>query len=289
MFDRCVRHQQAHLEVGRRYLQAFGLVGGITALLSDMSEGRLPWDKAQQVLSHMHYLFIEHLARRVGFTRFGAVLADAEHAALQEESALRGQRSQEGASQKRQARAREMFAWNSLRHWHLVAHDQGGRNMYEVHSALASRLLRPRLLEQSWRAPRLPVSSLVVLVPAEAGLELTLKGFAPRPVTEIYVVESAHPQHQWAVWLHAPIDENVSESVYLEMTFSPGGSFEEGLASAHELFQGESPLMEGWRECVRWLGAVMHYLAKGGAQQTLQPREPALGRCVRLGMPEILQ
>lgn len=289
MFERCVLFQQGSLEIGRRYIQAFGLEYGVHALVEDMNEGRLPWEKAQQVLGHMHYLFIEYIVRRVGFTRFGAVLEDPEYLALQAQSVLHAQQRQGSAPQERYDRALESFAWNSLRHWHLVAQDFGGRNLYGISPELAHLLREAQPHEEPWRNPRLPGPAVMMLVPPEADLVITVKGFASRDVTEIYIVESPPPRHQWAVWLHAPIDEYLNESVYLELSFSTGGTFEDGLTNAHDMFQGESPDIHGWRDCVRWVGAAMRYLAEGGACQELQPGELDPMRRVRIGFREALQ
>src|SRR4051794_19186504 len=86
MFERCVLSQQAHLDIGRRYLQAFGFSRGVGAIVADMDQGLIPLEKAQLVLSHMHLLFIEYVARRVGFTRFNAVSKDPEFVTLQTDS-----------------------------------------------------------------------------------------------------------------------------------------------------------------------------------------------------------
>jgi hypothetical protein len=289
MFERFVVLQQPQLEIGRRYIQAFGVTQGVNAIVEDMNEGRLSWEKAHRVLGQMHYLFIESIVRRVGFTRFSAVLEDPEYLALRAESVAHEQQRQGPFPEERYARALESFAWNSLRHWHFVAHDLGGRHIYELTPRLAQLLRRPPSLEQPWRRPRLPVPSLLVVVPAEAELRITLKGFASRRVTEIYVVESPPPQHQWAVWIHAPIDESLSESVYLELPFSEGSTFEDGLRLAHDMFQGDSPSIEGWRECVRWLAAAMRYLAEGGAHTELRPARMELSRRVLIGDSETLQ
>lgn len=289
MFERCVLFQQAHLEIGRRYIQAFGLVRGVNAIVGDMREGRLSWEKAQQVLSHMHYLFIEYIVRRVGFTRFGAVLEDPEYLELQAESVLQEQQGGGPLPRERYVRALESFAWNSLRYWHFVAHDLGGRHVYEIIPELARLLRKAQPYEQPWKTPRLPVAALSLIVPPEADLFITLKGFTPREVTEIYVVESPPPQHQWAVWIHAPIDGYLNESVYLELPFSPGSTFEDGLASSHDMFQGDSPGIDGWRDCVRWAGAAMRYVAEGGARHEFQPEEMDPVRRVCIGVAEALQ
>ncbi len=289
MFERCVLYQQAHLEVGRRYIQAFGLVQGMNAIIDDMNEGRLHRERALQVLSHMHYLFIESITRRVGFTRFGALIADPEYKALQTESVMQEYRRQGPISRERYVCALEAFAWNSLRHWHFVAHDLGGRNVHEVTPGLARLLRKAQAHEQPWKTPRLPVSALSLIVPAEAGLTVTLKGFAPREVTEIYIVEALRPQHQWAMWIHAPIDGHLNESVYLQLSFSPESTFEEGIASAHDMFQDGSPNVEGWKDCVRWAGAVMRYVAEGGIRQEFQPGESEPVRRVCIGVTEVLQ
>jgi len=289
MFERFVLHQRAQLDIGRRYIQAFGLARGVGAIIEDMNEGRLSWEKAQQVLGHMHYLFIEYIVRRVGFTRFSAVLKDPEYLALQAESVSHEQQRQGPFPQERYTRAVESFTWNSLRHWHFVAHDMGGRHIYEITPKLAQLLRRMQPLEGPWPKPQLPVPSLLLLVPPEAELAVTLRGFASREVTEIYVVESPPPQHQWAVWIHAPIDEQLHESVYLELPFTSGSSFEDGLSHAHDMFQGDSPRIEGWRECVRWLAAAMRYLAEGGTRLEFQPEELEPMRRVRIGDPEALQ
>jgi hypothetical protein len=254
-----------------------------------MNEGRLPRERALQVLSHMHYLFIECLARRVGFTRFGTLLEDPEYKALQAESVIQEHLRQGPIPRERYVRALEAFVWNSLRHWHFVAHDLGGRNVCEVTPELARLLRKAQAHEEPWKSPRLPVSALSIIVPPEAGLAVTLKGFAPREVTEIYIVEAPPPQHQWAVWIHAPIDGYLNESVYLELSFTPGGTFEEGLAGAHDMFQGDSPHIEDWRDCVRWAGAVMRYVAEGGVRQEFQPGEADPVRRVCIGVTEVLQ
>jgi hypothetical protein len=239
-----------------------------------MDQGLIPLEKAQQVLSHMHLLFIEYVARRVGFTRFNAVSKDPEFITLQTDS-LTGVLQRHGPHAKeRSARAIEGFVWNSLRLWHLVAHDLGGRHVYETTAELASLLRQPTPELQTWKRPRLPVPSLAMRVPPEAGLTLTLKDSPPREVTEVYAVEALPPNHQWAVWIHAPIDEHLSESVYLELLFSPKGSFEDGLARAHDMFQNGSTSIQGWRECVRWLAAAMRYLAEGGVRHEYIHRPP---------------
>ena len=289
MFERCVVIHQEYLDIGRRYLQAFGLNRGVGAIVEDMNEGRLPWEKAQQVLSHVHHLVIEHIARRVGFTRFSAVYKDQEFITLQTDS-LAGVLQRHGPfAQERYARAVEGFAWTSLRLWHLVAHDLGGRHVYEVTPEVAE-LLRRAPPENPWKTPRLPVPALMMLVPREAELTLTLKGFPPRDVTEIYVVEAEPPGHQWAVWIHAPIDERIAESVYLELPFSPEGTLEDGLARAHDMFQEGSPTVEGWKDCVRWFAATIRYLTEGGAhrEDSLQLPEGARERRVVIGAPEDL-
>ncbi|MBN1207027.1 MAG: hypothetical protein JXB05_19235 [Myxococcaceae bacterium] len=289
-FERCVVLHEDKLEIGRRYLQAFGIPNGVGAIIEDMNEGRLSWEKAQQVLSHTHYLFIEHIARRVGFTRFSDVYKDPEFVTLQVDS-LAGNLQRHGPfPQERRVQALESFAWNSLRQWHLVAHELGGRNVYDITPRLAEALRPSGSSEPPWRAPRLPMPSLLMLVPPEAELSLKLEGFPAREVTEIYAVEAPAPGHQWAVWVHAPIHEALAESVYLELPFSEEGTFEEGLARAHDLFQEDSPAVEGWRDCVRWFAAAMRYLAEGGVHQerSLQPEEQEPGRRVLLGAPEAL-
>jgi hypothetical protein len=289
-FERCVVLHEDKLEIGRRYLQAFGIPEGLGALIEDMNEGRLSWEKAQQVLSHTHYLFIEHIARRVGFTRFSDVYKDPQFVALQVDS-LSGVLQRHGPfPQERRAKAIESFAWNSLRHWHLVAHELGGRNVYGITPTLAEVLHPSRSWELPWRMPRLPVPSLMMLVPPEARLALQIEGFPARGVTEIYAVEAPAPMHQWSVWIHAPIHDMLAESVYLELPFSAGGTFDEGLAGAQDLFQQGSPAVQGWRDCVRWFAAAMRYLAEGGVHQerSAQPEEQEPARRVVLGVAESL-
>jgi hypothetical protein len=270
MFERCVVTHQEYLDIGRRYLQAFGLNRGVGAIVEDMNEGRLPWEKAQQVLSHVHHLVIEHITRKVGFTRFSDVYKDPEFLTLQMDS-LAGTIQRHGPfAQERYHRAVEGFAWTSLRLWHLVAHDLGGRRVYQP-TAEVAELLRKAPPENPWKTPRLPVPSLLMLVPPEAKLTLKLQGFPTRDVTEIYAVEAEPPGHQWSVWVHAPIDERIAESVYLELPFSPEGNFEDGLASGHDMFQDGSPAIEGWKDCVRWFAAAMRYVLEGGGKHEESP------------------
>lgn len=271
MFERCVVAHEEHLEIGRRYIQAFGLNQGVGAIVEDMNEGRLPWEKAQQVLTHMHHLVIEHIARRVGFTRFSALCKDPEFITLQTDS-LAGVLQRHGPfAQERYARAVEAFGWNSLRLWHLVAHDLGGRHSYEPTAEVAG-LIRQAPPENPWTAPRLPVPSLLMMVPPEAGLSLTLKGFPSREVTEIYAVEAPPPGHHWAVWVHAPIDERIAESVYLELPLSTSANLDDALGKAYDMFQHGSPSVEGWKECVRWFAAAIRYLVEGGAPREFSHR-----------------
>src|SRR5262245_41203835 len=151
MFERCVVSQQPHLEIGRRYIQAFGFTQGINALVDDMDEGRLPWVKGQQVLGLMHYLFVEYIVRRVGFRRFSDVLGDSEYRTLQEASVTQEGKNLGPIAPERYARALETFAWTSVRHWHLVAHDRGGRHIYEITPELARLLRQTQPLEEPWR------------------------------------------------------------------------------------------------------------------------------------------
>ncbi|MFL5345349.1 MAG: hypothetical protein ACJ8AT_11175 [Hyalangium sp.] len=289
MFERCVVAHQEYLDIGRRYLQAFGLNRGVGAIVEDMNEGRLPWEKAQQVLSHVHHLIIEHITRRVGFTRFSVLYKDPEFITLQMDS-LAGSMQRHGPfAQERYARAVEGFAWTSLRLWHLVAHDLGGRHIYQPTPEVAE-LLRKAPPVNPWKTPRLPVPSLMLLVPPEARLTLSLKGFPSRDVTEIYAVEAEPPGHQWSMWIHAPIDERIAESVYLELTFPPNGTLEDGLATAHDMFQDGSPSIDGWKECVRWFAATMRYLAEGGGKQedTLPSPEAKPEQRVLIDVPDSL-
>jgi hypothetical protein len=163
-------------------------------------------------------------------------------------------------------RALEDFAWHSMRHWHLVAHDLAGRHTYEVSPALAHRLRQPEVLERPWKTPSVPVPAVLLVVPAEAELTLSQLGGPPRPVTELYVVESPAPQHQWAIWIHAPIDEDFAESLYVELPFAPGGRLEDGMELARDLFHDGTPTALGWKDCVRWLAAVMRYLVEGSSR-----------------------
>jgi hypothetical protein len=276
MFDRCVVSHQETLEIGRRYFQALGPDQAVGAILQDLTEGRLSWNRAQQVLSHVHHLVVEHIARRVGFTRFEALYKDVEFVTLRAETLANIFRRHGPHAHERYARAAEGFAWTSLRLWHLVAHDLGGRHVYEATPELA-RLARQRLPGVSFKSPRLPVSALLLLVPREAELTLKLKGFPAREVTEIYAVEAPAPGRSWALWVHAPIDERIAESVYLELPFPPEGTLEQGLARAHDMFQDASPAVEGWRECVRWFAAVMCCLSEGARAGESQPPPPMGG------------
>ncbi|MDY7232242.1 hypothetical protein [Hyalangium rubrum] len=265
MFERFVLLEQDYLEIGRRYIQALGIHKGISAAVEDMNAGRLPWDKAWQVLGHMTYLAIEHIAQRVGFTRFSTVYTDPEFVALQVNRLSMVLQRNGPFPEARYVRALEDFAWQALRHWHLVAHDLGGRHAYKVTPVLANLLRQPDSLEKPWQTPRLPVSSLLVRVPPEAGITLGDAADCPHAVTEIYVVEAVPPQHQWSVWIHAPIDPEFAESLYLEIPMPSEGSLEEGLERAHDMFRGGAPTSVGWKECVRWLAAAMRHLAEGGS------------------------
>jgi len=278
MFERFVLFEKEALEIGRRYIQAFGLPQAVTALLDDMNAGRMPWSKAREVLGHMPYLVIEYIARRVGFTRFRDVCLDPEYIALQGSSVARMIQHHVGFPEPGPARALEDFAWHSMRHWHLVAHDLAGRHTYEVAPALAHRLRQPGAPPAARQRPCVPSAAVLLVVPPEAQLTLAQWGAPPRAVTELYVVESAPPQHQWSVWIHAPIDEDYAESFYVELPFGPGASLEEGLERARDLFRSGAPSAQGWKDCVRWLAAAMRYLAEGGARPESLPSEDRTAR-----------
>jgi hypothetical protein len=115
------------------------------------------------------------------------------------------------------------------------------------------------------------VPALLLLVPHTAGLTLAQRGRRPCLVTELYAVESPPPHHLWAVWLHAPINDDYSETLYIEVPFPPEGSLEQGLAKAHDVFHEGVPVATGWDRCIRWLAAAMRYLAEGGARIQEEP------------------
>ncbi|MDC0710772.1 hypothetical protein POL68_20010 [Stigmatella sp. ncwal1] len=266
MFERFVVFEQEYLEIGRRYLQALGLPRGIGALVEDLNEGRLAWEKGRHVLGHVPYLLIEYIARRAGFTRFRAISTDPEFVALKTNSFAQVLQRHGTFPPGLYAGALEAFSWNALRHWQLVAHDLGGRHAYAVTPSLAQLVRQPETLSQPWRTPRLPVPSLMLMVPPEAGLTLTQRGFRAHAVTELYVIESLPPVHQWSVWIHAPVDEHFAESLYVELPLPPGSSLQEGIENAQDLFLERRPIALGWQECVRWLGAILRALAEGGAR-----------------------
>lgn len=294
MFERFVLFEEEALEIGRRYIQAFGLPAAPAALLDDMNAGRMPWGKARAVIGHMPYLVIEYIARRVGFTRFRDVCLDAEFIALQGNSVARMLQRHVGFPEPGPARALEDFAWHSMRHWHLVAHNLAGRHTYEVAPALAHRLRQPEVLDQPWRRPCVPAAAVLLVVPPEAQLTLGQWGAPPRVVMELYVVESAPPQHQWAVSIHAPVDDDFAEALYVELPFGPEASLEDGIERARDLFQSAAPIAHGWKDCVRWLAAAMRYLEESGARSDglLALREPlpelAPGRRILTGAADLL-
>jgi hypothetical protein len=283
MFERFVLFEQEELEIGRRYIQAFGLPQAVAALLDDMNAGRLPWGKGREVLRHMPYLVIEYICRRVGFTRFRDVCMDPEFISLQGSGAARVLQRHTVFPVEAPVQTLEDFAWHCLRHWHLVAHDQAGRHTYEVAPALAHRLRQPDLLDRPWQSPCMPVSAVLLIVPPEAQLTLAQWGGPPRPVTELYVVESAPPVHQWSIWLHAPVDEDFAESLYLELPFAPRASLEDGIERARDVFQGSAPSAQGWKDCVRWLAAALRYEVVRARLQEMGP-----GRHVLTGGVDLL-
>jgi hypothetical protein len=269
MFDRFVLFEEEALNTGRRYLQALGMARGVGALVQDVSEGHLDWEKGRRVLGHMPYLFIETLVQRTGFARFGALTEDPTFIALRGQSLAHVLHQRGTFPPALYLKALDAFAWNVLRHWQLVAHDLGGRHAYQVTPSLAALMRQPEALSAPGRVPRLPGPALLVVVPPEAGLLLAPRGFRPQAVTELYVIESPPPDHRWSVWIHAPLDGNFAESLYLELPLSPSGSLDVGIAHAKDLFRERPPRALGWQECVRWLAATLRALAEGGAR--LQP------------------
>jgi hypothetical protein len=262
MFERFVLLEREELEIGRRYIQAFGLPQAAAVLLEDMNAGRLPWGRARTVLKHMPYLVIEYLCRRLGFTRFRDVCTDPEFVTLQGGGVAQLLERHGAVLDERHAQALEDFTWQALRHWHLVAHDMAGRHTYEVAPSLAHALRQPERMDRPWKAPGIPVPAVLLVVPAEAQLTLAQWGAAPRAVTELYVVESPPPQRQWSIWIHAPVDEDFAQALFVELPLPVGASLEDGLEHAIDVFQGEAPSAQGWKECVRWLAAAVRSLSE---------------------------
>jgi|GEM_PF-1435373 len=262
-FDRQYTEQRRSIDLARRYLEKEGFTRMQRVLVKDVERGRLPAQDGAGAVRFALLAVIERVAARVGYTRYVELLKDPEMTdalrfAMEDISERRGLEAPEAREQLRQATFQ-----TTLRHWHLVVHEQRGRQRYEVTADVARRLLKETPGTLPCDGLRLPVDSLVLLVPSEVGLVGRLPGGGTAPITEIYVVESPAPEGcYWFLWLSMRDATGASAFSLVNVYLATGTTLEQAIAfTRNEGGPGQDP---GWVDCCRLLAGAARYLAEGG-------------------------
>jgi hypothetical protein len=262
-FDRQYTEQRHSIELARLYLEKEGFARMQRVLVKDVERGKLTAEEGAGAVRYALLAVVERVAARVGYTRYVDLMKDKEMVdamrfALDDISERRGIEAPEAREQLRQATFQTV-----LRHWHLVVHEQRGRQRYEVTVDLARRLLRGTPPTLPCDDVKLPVDSLVLVVPEEVGLVGRLPGGGLAPVTEIYAVESPAPEGRyWFLWLNIREPSGAAAFSLANVYLEPGKTLGEAvLFTRNEGGPNQDPSWEN--ACVLLAGAA-HYLASGG-------------------------
>ncbi|NMO15830.1 hypothetical protein HPC49_45215 [Pyxidicoccus fallax] len=262
-FDRQYTEQRPSIDLARRYLEKEGFTRLQRALAKDVGQGKLPAEEAAGAVRYALLPLIERVAERVGHTRYVELLKDPELKesllfALDDISLRRGINAPEAREQLRQTTLQ-----TTLRYWHLVVHEQRGRQRYEITTDLARRLLNETFPEQPCDALKLPVDSLVLVVPEELGLVGRGPGGGVAPITEIYAVEGPAPEGRyWYLWLNMREPSGTSAFSLANVYLAPGATLAEAIAfTRNEGGPGQDP---SWELGCRLLAGAARYLAEGG-------------------------
>ncbi|WP_164007347.1 hypothetical protein [Pyxidicoccus trucidator] len=262
-FDRQYTEQRHSIELARLYLEKEGFTRMQRVLVKDVERGKLSAEEGAGAVRYALLAVVERVAARVGYTRYVELMKDKEMAeamrfALDDISERRGIEAPAAREQLRQSTFQTV-----LRHWHLVAHEQRGRQRYEVTAELARRLLRETPPTLPCDDLKLPVDSLVLVVPEEVGLVGRLPGGGLAPITEIYVVESPAPEGRyWFLWLSMREPSGTAAFSLVTVVLAPGTTLGQAvLFTRNEGGPGQDP---GWENACVLLAGAAHYLASGG-------------------------
>ncbi|WP_163996076.1 hypothetical protein [Pyxidicoccus caerfyrddinensis] len=262
-FDRQYTEQRHSIELARQYLEKEGFARMQRVLVKDVERGKLTKEEGAGAVRYALLAVVERVAARVGYTRYVELMKDPEMAdamrfALDDIS----ERHKVEAPEARE-RLRQSTFQTVLRHWHLVAHEQRGRQRYEVTADLARRLLTGTPPTLPCDDVKLPVDSLVLVVPEELGLVGRLPGGGMAPITEIYAVESPAPEGRyWFLWLSMREPSGTAAFSLVNVYLAPGTTLGQAvLLTRSEGGPGQDP---GWENACVLLAGAAHYLASGG-------------------------
>lgn len=261
-FDRQYTEQHRSIDLAREYLEREGFSRMQRVLAKDVGQGKLPAEEAAGAVRYALLALVERVAARVGYTRYVELMKDPEltealRFALEDISVRRGINAPEAREQLRQTTLQ-----TTLRYWHLVAHEQRGRNCYEVTADLGRRLMKETPLDLPCDGLRLPVDALLLVVPEEVGLVARVPG-GVAPITEIYAVEGPAPEGRyWFLWLISREPSGASAFSLANVYLAPGATLAQAVAfTRNEGGPGQDP---GWENCCLLLAGAAHHLARGG-------------------------
>jgi hypothetical protein len=75
-FERRVTLRRPYIEAARHYVRRYGQIPAQDAILRDMRAGRLPREKGEHMIGYLLFLLVEGICRRIGYTRYDALLLD---------------------------------------------------------------------------------------------------------------------------------------------------------------------------------------------------------------------
>ncbi|MFP2927831.1 hypothetical protein ACLESO_22065 [Pyxidicoccus sp. 3LG] len=265
-FDRQYTDHRHAIDLARTYLEKEGFARMQRVLVKDVERGKLSKEEGAGAVRYALLAVVERVAARVGHTRYVELMKDPELTdALRFAMEDISQRHGIDAPQAREQLRQSTFQ-TTLRHWHLVVHEQRGRQRYEITEPLARRLLKETPKDLPCDGLRLPTDSLVLVVPSEAGLAGRLPGGGTAPITEIYAVESLAPQGAgayWFLWLCMREPSGASAYSLVNVALAPGATLEQAIGFTRaEAGLAQDP---AWEDCCRLLAGAARYLSEGGA------------------------
>jgi hypothetical protein len=262
-FDRQYTEQRHSIDLARRYLEKEGFARMQRVLVKDVGQGTLSAQEGAGAVKYALLALVERVAARVGYTRYVDLMKDPELAeglrfALDDISQRHNIVAPEAREQLRQTTLQ-----TTLRYWHLVAHEQRGRQRYEITEDLARRLMKETPLDLPCDGLRLPVDSLLLVVPEALGLVGRVPSGGVAPITEIYAVEGPAPEGRyWFLWLITREPSGASAFSLVNVYLAPGATLSQAVAfTRDEGGPGQDP---GWENCCLLLAGAAHYLARGG-------------------------
>ena len=234
------------LATARHYLKRFGGTGYEEALQRDVHESRLSVPRAEALQALLAYVLVEAAVERAPDASFTAIRNAKE---VQERSAHVFDAQQpadpEGLVGSLIGELQRDFSY--------VHFARAGRPVYEVSAGLAERLAVTELRGVTCDMMRLPHRALKVVVPREAGLEMS-----EEPIYEAYLAEEVDRLPGWAV-----LFQSATRSLFMRLPLPPGEPVEAGLGMLFQAGEGEV----GWRQPFSWLMNVVLYAASDGVRE----------------------